>query len=74
MSCFITHSTLSVIYILYIYIKFLNKTNGQTCEKKSMASSIKKTEGVLIRITGLKCAMISPLWAYVGPYFLFREP
>jgi hypothetical protein len=39
-----------------------------------MASSIKKTEGVLIRITGLKCAMISPLWAYVGPYFLFREP
>ncbi|BAT17519.1 Os12g0542601, partial [Oryza sativa Japonica Group] len=41
-SCFITHSTLSVIYILYICIKFLNKTNGQTCEKKSTASSIKK--------------------------------
>jgi hypothetical protein len=34
MSCFITHNTLSVIYILYICIKFLNKTNGQTCEKK----------------------------------------
>ena len=42
MSCFITHSTLSVIYILYICIKFLNKMNGQTCKKKSMASSIKK--------------------------------
>ena len=42
MSCFITHSILSVIYILYICIKFLNKTNGQTCEKKSTASSIKK--------------------------------
>ncbi len=42
MSCFITHSTLSVIYILYICIKFLNKTNGQIYEKKSTASSIKK--------------------------------
>ncbi len=42
MSCFITHSTLSVIYILCICIKFLNKTNGQTCEKTSTASSIKK--------------------------------
>ncbi len=42
MSCFITHSTLSVIYILYICINFLNKTDGQTCEKKSTASSIKK--------------------------------
>ena len=42
MNCFITHSTLSVIYILYICIKFLNKTNGQTCEKKSTVSSIKK--------------------------------
>ena len=42
MSCFITYSTLSVIYILYICIKFLNKTNGQTCEKKSTASYIKK--------------------------------
>ena len=42
MSCFITHSTLSVIYILYIYINFLNKTNSQTCKKKSTASSIKK--------------------------------
>ncbi len=42
MSCFITHSTLSVINILYICIKFLNKTNGQTCEKRSTVSSIKK--------------------------------
>jgi hypothetical protein len=33
MSCFITHNTLSVIYILYICIKFLNKTNDQTYEK-----------------------------------------
>ena len=42
MSCFITNSTLSMIYILYICIKFLIKTNGQICEKKSKASSIKK--------------------------------
>ena len=28
--------------INYNYINFLNKTNGQTCEKKSTASSIKK--------------------------------
>ena len=42
MSCFITYSTLSVIYILYIYIKFLNKANSQICEKKSTALSIKK--------------------------------
>jgi len=42
MSCFITHSTLSVIYILYICIKFLNKTNSQTCKKKLTASSVKK--------------------------------
>ncbi len=47
MSCFITHNTLSVIYILYIYIKFFNKTNSQTYEKKSTALSIKKTEVVL---------------------------
>jgi hypothetical protein len=31
-----------VIYILYIYINFFNKTNGQICEKKSTVSSIKK--------------------------------
>ena len=44
MSCFITHSALSVIFILYIYIKFVNKMNGQTCDKKkkSTVSSIKK--------------------------------
>ena len=42
MSYFIIHSTLSVIYILYISIKFFNKTNGQTYKKKSTASSIKK--------------------------------
>ena len=42
MSCFITHSILSVIYSLYICIKFLNKRNGQTLKKKSTASSIKK--------------------------------
>ena len=29
MSCFIIHSTLSVIYILYICIKILNKTKGE---------------------------------------------
>ena len=28
--------------INYNYVNFLNKTNGQTCEKKSTASSIKK--------------------------------
>ncbi len=42
MSCFIIYSTLSVIYILYICIKFLNKMSGQIFEKKSTASSIKK--------------------------------
>ena len=50
MSCFITHNTLSVIYILYICIKFLNKTNDQTCEKKSMTSSIKKWRKYLIPV------------------------
>jgi hypothetical protein len=28
--------------INYNYVNFLNKTNGQICEKKSTASSIKK--------------------------------
>ena len=28
--------------INYNYVNFLNKTNGQTCEKKSTVSSIKK--------------------------------
>ena len=28
--------------INYNYVNFLNKTKGQTCEKKSTASSIKK--------------------------------
>ncbi len=41
MSSFITHSTLSVIYILYICIKFLNKTNGQTCEKNQRCHLLK---------------------------------
>ncbi len=56
MSCFITHSTLSVIYILYICIKFLNKTNGQTCEKKLMASSIiKQREYMLMNLDIYMC-------------------
>jgi hypothetical protein len=41
MSCFITHNTLSVIYILYICIKFLNKMNGQTCKKKQRRHLLK---------------------------------
>ena len=54
MSCFITYSILSVIYILYICIKFLNKTNGQICEKKLTASSIKKgREYVCLKSIGL---------------------
>ena len=47
MSCFITYSTLSVIYIIYIYIKFLNKANGQTCEKKLTVSSIKNRGSII---------------------------
>ena len=34
--------------INYNYVNFLNKTNGQTCEKKSMASSIKKRREYLL--------------------------
>jgi hypothetical protein len=39
--------------INYNYVNFLNKTNGQTCEKKSTASSIKKTEVVLLCFTSI---------------------
>ena len=53
MSCFITHSTLSVIHILYICIKFLNKTSGQTYEKMSMVPSIKiRREYILMGLEG----------------------
>ena len=50
--------------INYYYINFLNKTNGQTCEKKLMASSIKKQREYLHTLipslSVILCVAISP--------------
>ena len=60
MSCFITYSILSVIYILYICINFLNKIDVQTYEKKSTASSIKKRREYFPKKMPLRCTYHFP--------------